>query len=538
MEDIKIDQICIGHRSTPIELLNMAKKSVCKISTEKGNSKLIGFGTGFFMRISDSLKYLFTNYRVVAKDAKEIKIEINNQKNIKINLENRNVKYFEKPIDITIVEIKESDIFYKEIEFLSYDSNYKQKGYLIYKNVDVFSIEYPHGQEAESASGKIININGNEFEHNIPTEKGSSGSPIILLNSNKNFIQVIGIHKNANTFKHINGGSFIGVIIEEIYTNLNRIENNNINKEINKSSNQNSNKIPLESLLYKYSDSFILSEFLIDDISEIRIINSYEEQVNNTILGSLPSFASDLIFDSKYEEDLKNENEIKQCEIRINKELIPFEYIHKFRKGKYIIKYSFKNNLKKINHMFFECKSLISIDLSNLNAHNIVDMSYLFSKCSSLKFINLSNFKSQNLKDINHMFDSCTSLEKINLSNFNTESVSDMNHLFYGCSSLKSLDLSYFNTQNTVDMESMFENCSSLEKLDLSNFITQNVTKMNLMFYGCKNLKYLNLSNFGIDNTNNNSEMFGECNSLKSENIIVKDNRIFQQIKEDNCKFI
>ena len=464
----------------------MAKKSVCKISTEKGNSKLIGFGTGFFMRFSDSLKYLFTNYHVIAKDAKEIKIEINNQQNIKINLENRNVKFFEKPIDITIVEIKESDIFYKEIEFLSYDSNYKQKGYIIYKNVDVFSIEYPHGQEAESASGKIININGNEFEHNIPTEQGSSGSPIILLNSNKNFIQVIGIHKNANTFKHINGGSFIGVIIEEIYNNLNRIENNNINKEINKSSDQNSNAIPLESLLYKYGDSFIISELLIDDISEIRIINSYEEQVNNTILGSLPSFASDLIFDSKYEEDLKNENEIKQSEIRINKELIPFEYIHKFRKGKYIIKYSFKNNLKKINHMF----------------------------------------------------DSCTSLEKINLSNFNTESVSDMNHLFYGCSSLKSLDLSYFNTQNTVDMESMFENCSSLKKLDLSNFITQNVTKMNLMFYGCKNLKYLNLSNFGIDNTNNNSEMFGECNSLKSENIIVKDNRIFQQIKEDNCKFI
>ena len=217
MEDIKIDQICIGHRTTPIELLNMAKKSICKISTEKGNSKSIIFGTGFFMRISDSLKYLFTNYHVIPSNVKEINIEIYNQKSIRIELKKRNVKYFEKPIDITIVEIKESDIFYKEIEFLSYDSNYKQKGYKIYNNVDVFSIEYPHGQEAESASGKIININGNEFEHNIPTEKGSSGSPIILLNSNKNFIQVIGIHKNANTFKHINGGSFIGVIIEEIY---------------------------------------------------------------------------------------------------------------------------------------------------------------------------------------------------------------------------------------------------------------------------------------------------------------------------------
>ena len=534
MEDIIVDQICIGQKKISIKLLNIAMKSICKISTEIGKSKSVGFGTGFFMRISDSLKYLFTNYHVIPSNVKEINIEIYNQKSIRIELKKRNVKYFEKPIDITIVEIKESDPFYKEIEFLNYDSNYKQKGFIIYKNVDVFSIQYPHGQEAESASGKITDIIGIEFEHNISTEQGSSGSPIILLNSNKNFIQVIGIHKNANKSKNINGGSFIGVIIEEINNDLNRIKNKNINKEINKSSD----KISLENLLYKYKDSYILSELLIDDISEIRIINSYEKQVNNTILGSLPSFASDLIFDSKYEEEFKNENEIKKCEIRINNELIPFKYIHKFRKGKYIIKYSFKNNLKKINHIFFECNSLISIDLSNLNAQNIDDMSYMFSKCSSLKFVNLSNFKSQNLKDINHMFDSCTCLEKINLSNFNTESVSDMNHLFYGCTSLKSLDLSNFNTQNTVDMESMFENCSSLEKLDLSSFITQNVTKMNLMFYGCKNLKYLNLSNFGMDNANNNSDMFGECNSLKCDNIIVKDNRIFQSMKEDNCNFI
>ena len=538
MEDIKIDQICTGQRPVPMDLANRAMKSICKISTEKGNSKSFGFGTGFFMRISDSLKYLFTNYHVIPSDVKEIKIEIYNHKVIRINLEKRDVKYYDKPRDITIVQIKESDIFYKEVEFLSYDSNYKQKGYIIYKNVDVFSLEYPHGQNSACGSGKIINIIGNEFEHNVPTEQGSSGSPIILLNLNKNFIQVIGIHKNANKSKFINGGSFIGEIIEELNNDLNRINNENIKIEINKSLDKNSNKIFLENLSYKYIDSYILSELLIDDISEIRIINSYEEQVNNTILGSLPSFATDLIFDSKYEEELKNENEIKQSEIRINDKLIPFKYINKFNKGKYIIKYSFKNNLKKINHIFFECNSLISIDLSNLNTQNIENMSYMFSNCSSLKFVNLSNFSSNNLKYINHMFDSCNKIEKINLSNFNTENVCDMNHLFYSCTSLKSLDLSNFNTQNTVDMESMFENCSSLEKLDLSNFITPNVTKMNLMFYGCKNLKYLNLSNFSMDNATNNSYMFGDCNSLKSENIIAKDNRIFLSLKENNCNII
>ena len=35
-------------------------------------------------------------------------------------------------------------------------------------------------------------------------------------------------------------------------------------------------------------------------------------------------------------EDEKNEEEIKKCEIRINNELIPFNYFYKFKKkGKY-----------------------------------------------------------------------------------------------------------------------------------------------------------------------------------------------------------
>jgi len=39
---------------------------------------------------------------------------------------------------------------------------------------------------------------------------------------------------------------------------------------------------------------------------------------------------------------LNNEEEIKKCEIRINDELIPFNYFHIFElSGKYRIKYSF-----------------------------------------------------------------------------------------------------------------------------------------------------------------------------------------------------
>ena len=70
----------------------------------------------------------------------------------------------------------------------------------------------------------------------------------------------------------------------------------------------------------------------------------------------------------KLNKDLMNEQEIKICEISINDKLIPFNYFHKFEeKGKYKIKYKFKNNLIRSCFMFYWCESLKNIDLSNFN---------------------------------------------------------------------------------------------------------------------------------------------------------------------------
>ena len=72
------------------------------------------------------------------------------------------------------------------------------------------------GDKLAAGCGKIINIKEYEFEHNIPTEKGSSGSPIILFN----LLTVIGIHKYGDLEKKINVGNFIGEILNEINKDL------------------------------------------------------------------------------------------------------------------------------------------------------------------------------------------------------------------------------------------------------------------------------------------------------------------------------
>ena len=251
----KVDEIYTGHKPIPMNIAIKVMKSICKITIKEKNGN-ISYGTGFFMNISNSLKYLVTNYHVINPTIinNNIELEIWNQEKMKLNLAepNRNIKYFENPKDITVIEINKEDNIYKDIEFLNYDNNYINFGYKIYKNVDIFSIQHPCGNNAACASGTIINIYESEFaefDHNISTDNGSSGCPIILLNNNINLIQVIGIHKNSDIETKLNGGTFIGEIIDELNKNIN---------------------------------NYIIAEI---DISycnaneDIRIINSYEEVI-------------------------------------------------------------------------------------------------------------------------------------------------------------------------------------------------------------------------------------------------------------------
>ena len=104
-----------GHPPIPIKLTIEAMKSICKISYYYNNKTT--FGTGFFMKYSDSLKLFITNYHVIFPSLinNNIEIEIWNNKKIKLNLIGRYIKYLELPKDITAIEIKTIDEIYKDI---------------------------------------------------------------------------------------------------------------------------------------------------------------------------------------------------------------------------------------------------------------------------------------------------------------------------------------------------------------------------------------------------------------------------------------
>ena len=231
------NEIYNSHKPVIFEDVDKIRKCICKIKIKYDSKE--SFGTGFFIDYN-SFKYLITNYHIISKIIKNIEIEIWDKTLIKFNLNNRYIIYLPKPKDISIIRIDPNEI--KNIQYLFIDLNYS-RGYHFYKNNEVFTASYPKGKKLATGSGIIKGIikNGYEFYHNIPTEVGSSGSPIILFNT----LTVIGIHKEADIDNKLNIGTFIGEVIKEInykennIKNINLIENEAKENTINKSHNRN-----------------------------------------------------------------------------------------------------------------------------------------------------------------------------------------------------------------------------------------------------------------------------------------------------------
>ena len=237
------------------------------------------------------------------------------------------------------------------------------------------------------------------------------------------------------------------------------------------------------------------------------IYNKQEDEIN-----LLHDFNQNLIFkktenSKSYIEGKNNINE-GNIEIYVNNKKIKFDYKYKSEeRGEIKVKFIFNKLLTTTCHMFRNCSSLKSIDLSSFNSTNVNDMWCMFYKCFSLESIDLSSLNTKNVNNMSFMFFNCSTLKSLDLSKFNTVNVYNMKSMFRGCSSLKSLNLSSFNTFNVNDMSYMFFNCSSLESLDLSSFNTSKVIFIDNILEGCQNLikENIKISNFGkniLDNLN------------------------------------
>ena len=490
-----------GSPITKSEILNLLRmeQSMCKMTFEKkknGKSESIS-GSGFFCEIGGNfpIKYaLFTNNHILDESnleiGKTIKFKyfeskfLSNSNNIvekSIKLTSNRKICTNEELDYTCIEIFESDGITKFFKIEPYIISNQSKASEIFKENDIFILQFLKENEISFSNGNIMHINKNDIYHRASTENGSSGSPIIKRDQNSNENYIIGLHKetikDGNKVLY-NRGTTFGSILENIKEQINEI------------------------------DCIYIPD---KDKKEIYLIHDYNLDLSEW----------------KHEDNKKKYSEAKEMnknifenniELYINDKKVDFNYKYKFNDSKEIkVKFKFNKILTNMSYMFYGCSSLKSINFSSFKTNKVNIMKGMFKNCISLKFLGLSSFNTSNVNDMSYMFNNCYSLENIDLSNFNTNKVSNMNVMFQNCFALKSLDLSSFNTSNVNNMSYMFFGCSSLKSIYLSSsFDTSNVNNMSYMFLGCSSLKSLDLSLFNTINVNNMTYMMSNCTSLKS----------------------
>ena len=133
-------------------------------------------------------------------------------------------------------------------------------GYNKYCGEDVFSLGFPKAKTMRYGPGIIIAVDNYEFKHNIPTNEGSSGSPICLINNSL----VIGIHKQGDPINKVNKGTFIEVIVDKM---------NNIRQNKRKFVAQNKNLL--------FNDLFFMSNNYKKDNINLNDFDNFSELFSN-----------------------------------------------------------------------------------------------------------------------------------------------------------------------------------------------------------------------------------------------------------------
>ena len=232
MTDIIIPEQNTEHaKSMNLNILNEVAKSVCKVYVSGEEKTVPSKGkTGFFFNTFKNIGVKMTVNMLVIfispeeKESfhigKEIKI-ISNDGNLKETLSLNNQQHkiiLLTNMDFCVIQFLDvNDQILKKFNFLDIDFNCKNSDYGKYLKKDVFILHYPSSDDLECSSGKIMEVNSekDEFSHTLDSNKGSLGSPTLLLpESNENSKpKVIGVYTSYIEDREKNKGIFINKLV-------------------------------------------------------------------------------------------------------------------------------------------------------------------------------------------------------------------------------------------------------------------------------------------------------------------------------------
>ena len=93
----------------------------------------------------------------------------------------------------------------------------------------------------------------------------------------------------------------------------------------------------------------------------------------------------------------------------------------------------YQKNNNNFDYMFYGCKKLNNIDVSNFNSSNCNSIKYMYYQCENIKLIDMINWDMSNISDISYLFNGCKNLDKIKISsNFKNIENLTMSYVFDG----------------------------------------------------------------------------------------------------------
>ena len=294
-----LDPVSIESTET---ILYQMKKCVCKIHA--GGTK----GTGFFTKIPNNnnmLSVLITNNHVLGeeeiKDGKIIYISFNNETKFKnIIIDSNRKRYTNEILNVTIIEIKENidnindflTLDNQILEIHNLDPDEDNINYFSdkYEKESIYLLNYKDGKEIFTSYGLLLSITESEIKYKCNTDTGSSGSPILLLKSNK----VIGVHYGSVKDNFSNFGTLILKLIFEfqrisnnilVIKKANDLKNNlyslfEPNKEFKEKDNNKNNKNEIIINKDNNSNEILLDIKSINELKKKSIIGKFNEIEN------------------------------------------------------------------------------------------------------------------------------------------------------------------------------------------------------------------------------------------------------------------
>jgi surface protein len=172
-----------------------------------------------------------------------------------------------------------------------------------------------------------------------------------------------------------------------------------------------------------------------------------------------------------------------------------------------------------MNHMFYSCGSLTSLNSGNWDVSKVTTMSHMFAYCHSVEVIDVSGWKPSSCVDFDGTFNDCWSLKELDTTGWDTGSAVTLTQMFEGCRDLKTIKgIENWDVSKVVSVNEMFYTngqSMAIEELDLSGWNTASLTNTGRMFMGCGMLTTVYVGDgWNLSQVTGSGSMFTWCGKL------------------------